>query len=764
MDRIGNKTNYSYDQNGNLIYVDLKSEADQSLANLFYEYDQFGNIKSIFRGDGQQYDIKQDEFRNLESIGISGKPEKLISYDYKKGTGRLKSMTYANGDVMKATYNSIGQMIAEKWYDKENVQIAYYKYTYDGAGNIVRSIDILHGKEYNYYYEKEALSRSVECAVTFGEEDRVIAKTLLSTVFFEYDKEGALIKKKIVPAQGEVQTVFFEGTDGDASVLKISVGDKNIVAQAKNDSFGRKVFDELQVSAGFVSRQFSYHSGMVTEEHKESKKLKSSPISHLVSRITFSDDRTIDYEYDAEERITKVTDSVDGVTEYTYDALGQLLTETLNGVAVNVMTYDNYGNIRSKNGKNYAYNNVLWNDLLTSYDGDAIFCDAQGNPINYRSHSLSWEKGRQLKVYDDVEFFYNANGIRTAKKIFDLEHVYTLEGAKILRETWGENTLIPLYDGEESVCGIVYNGDSFYFQKNLQGDIVAIFNQEAELVVRYSYDAWGVCKIKSDISGCNIANINPFRYRGYYYDNEMELYYLCSRYYDPVVGRFLNGDEPMLINDAERIGGYNLFSYCENKTTYCLDPDGYVALFLYGKDQQNDAKKIERRLSQRYLVESKKITSNSQFAKKWNQFASSTYSAADIVIINLHGNPREILHIDMNNLKRLSINLLIILSCNAGHLNWKNNIAMQFFKRHSIQKMICCDGSHTRLYNFYDTRLVVSNTSSFREWIKRSSNRVLRKSKGFLYYQKNRSGKTVYRSVGKSFSSIASLLKKVGRW
>ncbi len=113
-----------------------------------------------------------------------------------------------------------------------------------------------------------------------------------------------------------------------------------------------------------------------------------------------SDGRTISYEYDAEERITKVIDSADGTTEYTYDALGQLLTEKVNGTLVNEMTYDNYGNIVSKNGKAYTYGDAVWKDMLTAYNGQAIEYDAQGNPTSDLGHTLTWEKGRQLKSFD----------------------------------------------------------------------------------------------------------------------------------------------------------------------------------------------------------------------------------------------------------------------------------------------------------------------------------------------------------------------------
>ncbi len=153
-----------------------------------------------------------------------------------------------------------------------------------------------------------------------------------------------------------------------------------------------------------------------------------------------------------------------------------------------------------------------------------------------------------------------------------------MDGTKILRETWNGNVLIPLYDNEDSVCGIIYNDEPYYFQKNLQGDIIAVVNTTAEVVARYSYDAWGVCTVTQDTSECGIASINPFRYRGYFYDEEIGMYYLQSRYYDPGVGRFVNGDEVTNIGLGESLCTYNLYVYTENNPISMMDEAGYAAI------------------------------------------------------------------------------------------------------------------------------------------------------------------------------------------
>ena len=73
-----------------------------------------------------------------------------------------------------------------------------------------------------------------------------------------------------------------------------------------------------------------------------------------------------------------------------------------------------------------------------------------------------------------ISYTYNASGIRTSKTVNGIKHEFTLDGVKILREVWGDNTLAPIYDNEETVCGIIYNGTPYYFLKNLQGDVISI--------------------------------------------------------------------------------------------------------------------------------------------------------------------------------------------------------------------------------------------------------------------------------------------------
>ena len=120
---------------------------------------------------------------------------------------------------------------------------------------------------------------------------------------------------------------------------------------------------------------------------------------------------------------------------------------------------------------------------------------------------------------------------------------------------------------------------TYYYEKNIQGDIVGIMNEAGYRVVTYTYDAWGnpyepVYSYNSGVSATDRANaeLNPFRYRGYYYDVETGYYYLQTRYYNPEWGRFLNADG--YLNANGDILGYNMFAYCSNNPVMCVDPAG----------------------------------------------------------------------------------------------------------------------------------------------------------------------------------------------
>lgn len=118
---------------------------------------------------------------------------------------------------------------------------------------------------------------------------------------------------------------------------------------------------------------------------------------------------------------------------------------------------------------------------------------------------------------------------------------------------------------------LVYNGSVYYYITNAQGDVIRLTNTNGETAARYQYDPYGNI---IDSAGSHV-DINPLRYRGYYYDSETNLYYLQSRYYDPNIGRFINADE--YPSTGQGLLGNNMFAYCLNNPANFIDPEGNLA-------------------------------------------------------------------------------------------------------------------------------------------------------------------------------------------
>ncbi len=133
--------------------------------------------------------------------------------------------------------------------------------------------------------------------------------------------------------------------------------------------------------------------------------------------------------------------------------------------------------------------------------------------------------------------------------------------------------------GYQKKDGQKYGKENYYFfTRNGQGDIISIYRcSNSTLVGSYEYDLWGnivsVTVNPSEADTDDILNINPLRYRGYYYDEETGFYYLNSRYYDPVVHRFISADTQIagVTNDTN---GFNLYAYCNNDPVDNMDASG----------------------------------------------------------------------------------------------------------------------------------------------------------------------------------------------
>lgn len=182
-----------------------------------------------------------------------------------------------------------------------------------------------------------------------------------------------------------------------------------------------------------------------------------------------------------------------------------------------------------------------------------------------------------------VSYKYNSDGLRSYKKVGETVSEYEYLGDKLVYEKRGSTQFHYRYDASGTLASIKRvkaSGSSYtvYVICNSRGDIDELRNENGSLYARYVYDTWGNTLHILDANGAEITNKsslavqNPFRYRGYYFDGESGLYYLQSRYYDPVTGRFISADCQLNIGYA--ISGSNVYSYCYNNPIILVDSFG----------------------------------------------------------------------------------------------------------------------------------------------------------------------------------------------
>ncbi len=340
--------------------------------------------------------------------------------------------------------------------------------------------------------------------------------------------------------------------------------------------------------------------------YKKANGKAENSTTNLVSELTqqYGIDELVQYEYtyDKNRNITEIYENGTLTHKYKYDSLNQIREEYdyVNRFYINY-SYGSGGNLWAKHeqyldsygqpggsptGNVYYYNDTEWKDKLTRINGYDITYDEMGNPLSYRdSMTMTWQNGRQLASLqtadNSVSYKYDSNGLRTQKTDNSGTTYYYYDSNKnLIGLTKGNKTMLFYYDSDGNVTSFKYNDTMYYYIKNLQGDIVKIIDQAGTEVAGYVYDAWG--NIHSETGDTNLRSLNPFRYRGYVYDNETGLYYLQSRYYDPFTGRFLNADAYCDTQSGSPLST-NMFAYCENNPVNNIDSKGqWLARLICG--------------------------------------------------------------------------------------------------------------------------------------------------------------------------------------
>ena len=450
---------------------------------------------------------------------------------------------------------------------KEQYNNVTYEYAYDASGQLAQQSSTA-GEEYNYEYDSLGrLIRSNE--YNDGEFEQRTEHI--------YDTSNRLTKQSWYNAGG-VTTMSYAYSTTTGLLTSLNA---NLVGTSIPVAYTYQGANQLRSKAIGSVMTKAYNFGT-----------SSGYRTALPNFVNYRDpDGNLIYGdycvYDGNGRIVSIADS--GNTSsvratYGYDEQGQLTSATVGGTSY-TYTYDTAGNIQSKKvgstTTNYTYGNSAWRDLLTAYNGGSITYSG-GNPTKYYDGStFTWTQGRRLATAKvgstNISYTYDMAGVRSSKTVGSTKYDFTTLSGLVTRQTGGGKTIDFVYDENNQPLAMKYNNTLYYYVLNAQGDVVRIVNSSRSVVASYTYDPWG--KIIS--SSGTLADVNPLRYRGYYYDAETGFYYLQSRYYDPEIGRFINADS-YASTDATGLLSTNMFAYCENDPVNKSDPDGEVAHLAIG--------------------------------------------------------------------------------------------------------------------------------------------------------------------------------------
>ena len=607
-DGDGKVTSYTYDSYGR-----LTNETEGS-ASLDLSYGQYNiNISH----NGFSYSIGTDNAGNRTSFTIldaNGDLNRtMATYTYGGALGQISRLSYGNSQNKYYGYDSLGNLTFIAYTQNATIDTATFAWYYDQNGNVVKYVDRSDSsnpvtREYSYNPEgnlKYVMSSDGNSVLyhhsTTTNTDYEIFTTASTGKVYNY----------YISQNDAAKTITKHGTLGTKTISYDTLGR---ISSAVNGSV-TKSYDYV-IYSPYISLSGStlyYHRNETALVEEESCSLAAIP--------------TITYTYYDNGKIKTISENSVQVAKYEYDALGQLIREDNkklnNGTGYTIKYgYDNGGNMTYKltcsyspsiatanlpNGATivalatFGYDSTF-KDLLTSYYGQSNLYsyDAIGNPLTYtgsKSYTMTWTRGNKLATVKPSgstyaqSYLYDADGLRTRKTLVSNSNVSTQINyfwvGNTLKSEWAENgsyEIVYDYDAVGRICGFAYSqngGSATYYKyiRNAQGDVTHIVNNSGTVVAAYTYDTWGKLISIKNGSGTDITNnttsigyINPIRYRGYYYDNETGFYYLQSRYYDPAMGRFINADSQLNIEDGSI--GCNLFAYCENDPVNLFDSSG----------------------------------------------------------------------------------------------------------------------------------------------------------------------------------------------
>ena len=617
--------NYTYDNFGNVLTAAIAGNV--ICTNEYAPYNG-GLVRSVYP-DGTYTGTTYDEYGKVTSNSLNGVTMTKYVYD---NDGNVAKKTDAIGGITtKYDYNDSGLLVRSEVYNGDSTASEDFEsrmqYTYTKSGEVGNlSYQEKDGEVRTYVYTYDKDNKPVKSVLPDGSYTTWSFDSLRRNNKAIYvPKDGASDGKKLytILEYKDVTLTTADGTEKDATTGMVSTytnkfgnsGDPVSQFSYTYDEWGNiteiqgqtEIMTLSDIDPGTVKVAFgttATQSASTSEELTSTEAIVEGTVdTESYERISASTDYAHRgeriYSYNEFSEIIKATETYSNgakyIYDYVYDNGGNILTETVSvkgakSGTVSIGIPSSESESVTTETHTYVYDEV-WKDKLVSYDGKAITYDEFGCPIDYMGSAMTWDIYGGLTSVDNgtdtITYTYMGDGQRRSKTVNGVTTTYHYNNGMLLSETTGDETLRYYYDSTGKVASVIYQkGDGeetgYFYTRNVQGDIIAIYrSSDSTLVGTYEYDLWGkvisIAKAGSDADPEGILEKNPFRYRGYYYDNETGFYNLNARYYDPEIRRFISADSMSVLMIATvSLDCKNLFAYSENNPITSKDSTGNV--------------------------------------------------------------------------------------------------------------------------------------------------------------------------------------------